>query len=260
MSRFLPEPAPEDAFPAAVFAALADAEPRSFWFTARNRLIVWALREYFPQAGSLLELGCGTGFVLSALRSARPRMRLVGGELYPDALDIARARVPDAEIVLLDGRTMHYEATFDVVSAFDVLEHIDDDELVLRRLFAAARPGSGVMVTVPQHPWLWSQADEFARHRRRYRRSQLVGRLRRAGFHLVRVTSFVSLLLPAMAAARVWHRRPDTGYDPVAALTPPPRINVVLERAMALELAAIRRGVDFPAGGSLLAVGRRPAS
>lgn len=250
----------EEAFPAAAFAALAAAEPRSFWFTARNRLIVWALREYFPGAGSLLELGCGTGFVLSALRSDRPEMRLVGGELHPSAREIARARVPDAEVVPLDGRMMDYEAIFDVVCAFDVLEHIDDDELILRRLLAAARPGGGVIVTVPQHPWLWSQTDEFACHRRRYRRSQLVARVRRAGFDLVRVTSFVSLLLPGMAAARAKGRRPGAAYDPVAELTPPPRLNAALERAMALELAAIRRGVDFPAGGSLLAVGRRPAS
>ena len=59
-----------EGFEADYFPKLAELEPENFWFRARNQLIVWALRHYFPQAESLLEIGCGTGFVLSGIKEA----------------------------------------------------------------------------------------------------------------------------------------------------------------------------------------------
>jgi hypothetical protein len=84
-----------------------------------------------------------------------------------------------------------------------VLEHIDDDERVLAELRAALRLGGGAIVTVPQHPRLWSAADDYGRHRRRYIRSELLTKLQRCGLEAVYVTSFMMLLLPLMAASRM---------------------------------------------------------
>src|SRR5918994_2471212 len=89
-------------YDAALFEALAAVEADSFWFRARNRLIVSTLRRHFPAAGSLLELGCGTGFVLAALREAFPAWRLVGSELYEEGLAVARARLFRVELVQAD--------------------------------------------------------------------------------------------------------------------------------------------------------------
>ena len=75
---------PFEPYDAALFEALAAVEPESFWFQARNRLVVSTVRRHFPDALSLLELGCGTGIVLEALRSAFPDWRLVGSELYEE--------------------------------------------------------------------------------------------------------------------------------------------------------------------------------
>jgi SAM-dependent methyltransferase len=248
----------QPSFPPDAFEALAAIEPSSFWFVARNRLVVWALDRYFADSRSLLEVGCGTGFVLAGVRAARPGMRLVGGDLHASALQIARTRVTDATLLEADALELPYEGEFDVVAAFDVLEHLDADEAALRRMHAAIRPGGGLIVTVPQHPWLWSAADDAAFHRRRYRRSELVAKLRGAGFRPLRVTSFVALPLPAMALLR-WRRRGAAGgdYDPLAELAPPRPVNALLRRILDVERAAIRLGVSFPAGGSLLAVARR---
>src|SRR5215475_3101671 len=61
-----------EGFEAEYFPRLAEQEAGNFWFRSRNRLLVWALRQYFPQAQNFLEIGCGTGFVLSGLRGAFP--------------------------------------------------------------------------------------------------------------------------------------------------------------------------------------------
>ena len=208
----------------------------------------------------MLEVGCGTGYVLQALVH-ECGLIATGSELHAEGLYHARGRLPEADFVELDARAMTYEGVFDLVAAFDVLEHIDDDTGVLRGLYRAARPGGVLLVTVPQHPWLWSRADHDARHVRRYTRGQLVSRVTQAGFTPLRTTSFVTLLLPLMVLSR-WGERLErrAEHDTLDDLVPPTLINSMFERVLALERFAIRRGVDLPAGGSLVLVATKPAS
>jgi len=245
-----------DSYDPAYFPRLADKEPHSFWFRARSRLIVWALRTHFPEARSMLEVGCGTGFVLASVHEALPALRLVGSELLAEGLAIARRRLPDdVELVELDARAMPYEDEFDVVGAFDVLEHVSEDEEVLAGMRRAVRANGGIVVTVPQHPRLWSAGDTFAHHVRRYTRRELTEKVERAGFDVVRATSFVTSLLPAMVASRVVHRVVRRPYDPIDELEPG-ALNGVFERMLGGEQRLIARGVSLPVGGSLLLVAR----
>jgi SAM-dependent methyltransferase len=246
-----------EAYDVELYERIAEAEPRSFWFRARNRLIVSTIRRHFPDARSLLEVGCGTGFVLSALREAFPGVRLVGAERYAEGLAVARRRLPDVELVELDATRMPYDGEFDVVGAFDVLEHVEADLDALRGLRAAVRPGGGVVLLVPQHPRLWSRMDTVARHVRRYTRRELVAKTRAAGLDVVATTSFVSTLLPALVVSRAVRRALRRPYDPVAELEPG-ALNGLFERLLDGERMLIERGVSLPAGGSLLVVARRP--
>lgn len=241
---------------AELFAILERVEDEHFWFRSRNRLIQWAVGRYFPDAASLLEVGCGTGYVLAGLRARWPALELTGVELFTEGLDVARRRLPGVLLLQADARQLPFEEAFDVVTAFDVLEHIDDDAGVLGELFRAARPGGGVLVTVPQHRWLWSASDDAAAHRRRYSRVELERKLSATGFRPLRVTSFVSLLLPAMAAARLRSRRGGR-YDFADEFRVGPRLNRALERVLTAERGLIRAGVSFPVGGSLLAAARK---
>jgi SAM-dependent methyltransferase len=236
---------------------LVSLEPRSFWFRARNRLLLQAMRQHFPGVGSMLEIGCGTGFVLSALANANPGLRVAGGELLAAGLEPARERLPGAELFQLDARRLPWRGEWEVAGAFDVLEHIEEDEAVLAEVRQAVAPGGGLIVTVPQHPWLWSDADDRAHHKRRYTRAELIGKVRRAGFTVRQVTSFVSSLLPVMAASRLVRRNSAEGGDLEAELCPPAPVSALFEWTLGGELALIRRGVSLPAGGSLLVVAQR---
>lgn len=241
----------------AFFEAMARVEPESFWFRARNRLIVSTLRRHFPELSSLLEVGCGTGFVLAAIRRAFPHARLVGGEPFAEGRDLALQRVPDAEIVELDATQIPFEAEFDVIGCFDVLEHVREDEVALAGMQRALRRGGGVVLLVPQHPRLWSDADRFAHHLRRYSRRDLRVKVERAGFDVLHETSFVSLPLPGMMLSRAARRAFGRPYEPWGELHPGRVLNAVLERALDAERRLIERGISLPAGGSLLLVARR---
>jgi ubiquinone/menaquinone biosynthesis C-methylase UbiE len=248
----------EGAFEAEEYERLARLEASSFWFRGRNRLIVWALERYFPDARSLLEVGCGTGFVLSAVRAAFPPLDLVGGELSNSALRIARRRLPDARLLRMDARRLPRDERFDVVGAFDVLEHVEDDERVLAELSRVVRPGGGALLCVPQHPRLWSEADDVAGHVRRYTQKELTRKVRDADLAVRRASSFVSLSLPLMAISRWRQRRPGSGYDQWDELEQGRGVQWMLGRMLDADIALIRRGVSLPAGGSLLVVAEKP--
>lgn len=255
---FAPElAASNEGYDAAYFSELYALEARNYWFRARNVLLSWALRKYFPGARSFLEIGCGTGFVLGGIAGAMPQLAMHASEISSRALPYAAGRVPRAEFFQMDARAIPYVEHFDIIGLFDVLEHIEDDARVLAQAHRALRHGGGLIITVPQHGFLWSQYDEHAHHVRRYGARELRARLLQAGFRIVMMTSFVSLLLPLMMASRFMRRAPRADYDVLAELRVNRVTNFLLETVLALERALIAIGVRFPAGGSLLLIARR---
>lgn len=235
-----------------IYAELARLEDRNFWFQARNRLIVRAARNYFPDAKSFLEIGCGTGQVLRAVGTAFPNARLHGSELFVEGLAFARQRLPRAHLMQMDATHIPYANEFDLIGAFDVVEHIEDDAGVLKEIHRALKIGGGALITVPQHPSLWSHQDEMACHVRRYRRHELESKLTRCGFRILYTTSFVTLLLPLLALSRWTMRKTDN--DPLREMRISAAANTSLATVLRVEYALLSTGMTLPVGGSRLVV------
>lgn len=240
------------------FKELVKLEAGNFWFRARNKFILWALHKYSPGLKSFLEIGCGTGFVISAISKRFPEARLLGSEYLEEGLVYARQRVPSAEFTQMDARHIPHESELDVIGVFDVLEHVEEDEVVLQQIFKALNPSGIVFITVPQHRWMWSAVDEYACHVRRYRANELHEKVCRAGFEIIRSTSFVSTLLPAMYLSRLlqWNKT-NMSIDDVAGLRINPILNKLFEWLLNFELLLVRLGVSLPVGGSRLLVARK---
>lgn len=240
------------------YDALAELEEKNFWFLARNKLLVWAINQYFPKANNYCEVGCGTGFVLAGFNRAFPEMQLSGSEIFVEGLRYATKRVNTAKLFQMDARNIPFSNEFDVIGAFDVLEHIEDDTKVLSQFYQATRPKGGVILTVPQHDFLWSYQDEAACHVRRYSATELKRKVINAGFEVVKITSFVSLLLPLMMVSRFMKRSPPKGvYDPQSELRLGWIANSILKGVMEIEFGVIRAGANLPAGGSLLLIAQK---
>ncbi|MFN7901025.1 MAG: class I SAM-dependent methyltransferase [Synechococcaceae cyanobacterium] len=243
-------PFPEDAF-----NYLAKAEGRHWWFRSRNQIIIWALSEKAQSLNNFLEVGCGTGYVISGIARAFPLLRLEASEYFEDGLFFARQRLPECTFRQLDATAMSEHDGYGSVGSFDVLEHIQADQLVLANFNRALRRGGLLLLTVPQHPWLWSAADEYAHHVRRYKQSDLLQKVRMAGFDVEYCTSFVSLLLPVMALQRIASRKAP--YNPDSEFKISPFLNSLLFLVMQIELLLLKLGLRFPAGGSFLLLARK---
>lgn len=236
------------------FPRLAKLEEDHFWFRARNELIVQVLRKYFPDAQNMLEIGCGTGYVLRGITRALPDLQASGSEIFLEGLGFASGRLPAADLFQMDAREIPYDNEFDAIGAFDVIEHVEEDERVLREIHRALKPGGGALFTVPQHPALWSAQDESACHVRRYRRHELTDKLRANGYSIVFSSSFVSLLLPLLAFSRWRKRNPASTAGLDSEFTPSPLVNSALYHVLRLESLMIRAGLRFPVGGTRLVV------
>jgi SAM-dependent methyltransferase len=254
---FSPELAEDNTgFSGEYFPALAACETGHFWFESRNRLLMWALQKYFPNIKSGLEIGCGTGFVLKGLTETFPWASFSGSEVFGEGLNFAAQRVPSAELFQMDARKIPFQNEFNVIGAFDVLEHIEEDDDVLREMYSAITSDGGIILTVPQHQWLWSDTDVHAYHKRRYSRQELKSKVEGAGFHVQHVTSFISVLLPILMLSRRRFKG-EQSFQSDMETDIHPLINRVLAAALTGERFLIKRGLSLPVGGSLLLVAKK---
>ena len=236
------------------YTRLYRLEDRLWWFVGMRRIAAALLAPAL--AGDtlrILDAGCGTG---GALRWLAPYGRVWGVDRSPDALTYCRqrrlTRVCQGSLLALP----YPDATFDLVTSFDVLYHrgVPDDVASLRELRRVVRPDGWGLVRVPALPALWSSHDEAVHARQRYRLGELRAKAAQAQWEVIRGTYANTLLLPLAAATR-WAKSTRqksagrTGESEVQAA--PGVVNAVLTAILSLEAQWLRRA-DLPLGLSAL--------
>jgi len=183
---------------------LAALEDVHWWYRERRYLLARQIRTMRP--GRALDIGAAAGGNTRVLR--KRGWNAVALEYSEDGAQIARER--GLPVVRADALTLPFpEASLDLVVAFDVLEHIPDDNKAVQEICRVLRPGSTALIAVPADPRLWSAHDDAVGHVRRYTRSSLVTLLERNGMDVEVITSWNVLLRPVAA----WRRRKSTGSD-----------------------------------------------
>lgn len=250
------------------FLQFAALERDHWWFRGRRAVYLGLLDSHLEgrAAGArlarALDLGCGPGGFLEGL--AERSAFVVGTD--PDLASLARSRATDTapRVASLAGALPFRDGAFELVCLFDVLEHLDDEQSALREARRVLAPGGTLALSVPAYPWLFSNNDRVAMHRRRYTRRSLRAVVEAAGFEVVRNTHanvllapwIVPIVLATRALESLSGRGGSTARTNLSWPLPRP-LHGLLARVFAAELALTRR-VDAPFGHSIALLAKKP--
>jgi len=228
----------------------------TFWWTVGLRRMVLGLlraRARLPSPARVLDLGCGTGGFLVELGRLGPAF---GVDFALCALELSGRRGL-RRLARADGQCLPFaDASFDLVTALDVLEHLDDDRAALREVHRVLRPGGVAVLNVPAFRFLWSAKDDLNHHRRRYRLPELRDRVREAGLRVVRITYAFGFLFPPLLLVRLLQRLRGGRVDLERELRIRPAVNRALLGLTAVERWWIVRA-PLPIGTSVLCLAAR---
>ena len=231
-----------------------------WWFRGRRRLIEAILRKepVITNSRHILSVGCGPAEgLIWLLPYAGSQGKVVGLDI-----EAIHARNLEASVEFVVGsldKTPLANASFDVVLALDVLEHLDDDSAGFGEAVRLVKPGGLLLLTVPALPSLWGGQDVVSEHRRRYTMRTLTELFREAGLLGYKIKYFNTFLFPLAAAVR-WSRRalgladrPRSDFED----NHPGTINDILARVFGAESYFINH-LPMPIGVSLIATYRPP--
>jgi len=231
-------------------------EQSHWWYAGRRKILASFIedicRRVTDRRPRILDVGCGTGanlLMLSKFGDAE------GVDVSEDALAFCRERGLE-NVKLGAAEQLPYEdGTFDLVTALDVVEHLDDDLAGLREMRRVLRPGGRVLLFVPTFMFLWGLQDDVSNHRRRYRMPELGRVLEQAGFEIERTTyANITFFMPILAMRKLMRltgiKAESENNINVSAL------NGVLARMLGAE-SLLLRYANIPFGVSGLCVARK---
>lgn len=230
-------------------------QPDYWWHRARTGLLEAALGEYLGGPEAVLDVGSADGPSVGWMDGDRR----VSVDLDP------RGLVPGHGVLASLEALPFPNGSFDVVGAFDVVEHCADEAAALAEITRVLRPGGRLLLSVPAYEWAWSEHDVRAGHHRRYTRSRLLAAVSGAGLEVERCTHGFAGVFPLFAAERVARRLRGGGRRAGAGGSGEgqqlPRVSPLADRVLmtlcGLEERVIARR-DLPFGSSVFLAARRP--
>lgn len=234
-----------------VYDRMAELDELHWWYRARREVIAALIERYAlpPPGAHLLEVGCGTGHNLPMLGQFG---QVDAIEIDEEARALAEKRlgrsIHGSRLPELPGIPEHH---YDLIGAFDVIEHVDDDSAAVISLAKRLKPGGKMVVTVPAHQWMWSAHDVVNHHQRRYSKAGLERLLEGSPLKLEKIGYLNSLLFPLAVGARFAGKL--SGKDSSDDSLPPRPINWAFEKIFGLERYLVGR-LPLPPGLSLFAI------
>ncbi len=230
-----------------------------WWFLGRKKIILSLLSRFFGEeigSRSILDIGCGTGVMLNSLQQYG---KAIGLDMSDKALLFSK-EITSAPLLQAGFTSLPFKKeSFDLICAFDVLEHLDHDSDCVREVYRLCRPGGFMLVTVPAFQCLWGVQDVVSHHKRRYSHKEIISLLKGNGFHPIFSSYFNTFLFPIIACARLFFRwkQPRKRHSDFDIKTPR-FLNHILTRLFGFERYFLKY-FRFPFGVSLICLVQKQA-
>ena len=239
------------------YGIMNDVEGKHWWFVGRRAILEEFLRQIIQNPKSkiqnpkILDVGCGTGANLEMLANFGTAE---GVDVSDDALEFCKAKGLKAHKGLAEKLPFEDES-FDVVTALDVVEHLDDDIAGLKEMHRILKKDGKMLIFVPAFMWLWGVQDDISNHRIRYTKKQIVERLNKAGFEIERATyanwTFFAPILAGRTLMKITGIKPESENNVnVSAL------NGIFGKIFSSERLWLKN-FDFPFGVSIVIVAKK---
>lgn len=239
------------------YAIMNRVEDSHWWFVGRRAILEEFLRQIIQSPKSkvqnpkILDVGCGTGANLEMLAGFG---EAEGVDVSDDALEFCTAKGLKAHKGLAEKLPFEDES-FDVVTALDVVEHLDDDIAGLKEMHRVLKRGGKTLIFVPAFMWLWGVQDDISNHRIRYTKKQIVERLEKAGFEIERATfanwTFFAPILAGRTLMKITGIKPESENNVnVSAL------NGIFGKIFSAERFWLKN-FDFPFGVSIVITAKK---
>jgi SAM-dependent methyltransferase len=236
---------------------LERVEGEHWYYSGKREIVEYWIRRSGPLCGEhlLVDVGAGTGAFAASMQEF---CQVLAVDSHAESLEILRERMGSACIreggleclPLGDGSA-------DIVTALDVLEHVEDDGRGMQEIWRILKPGGRMVITVPANMWLWSDWDESLGHYRRYSRRGLKNLVGAAGAKVIHENFMNFFALPAVFAARMLRRGQGNRNSRRAEdVVPPKPVNALLKRLFVW--SSVQTTFRWPAGVGLLCVAVKP--
>ncbi len=251
---------------ASVYQEFLELEQGHWWFRGRRAIFISLLDTYLrrERIGErlIMDLGCGVGGMLGPLGAYG---RVIGTDVTLTGLMHCAERDFDRLVACNGPYGCFADETLDCITAFDALEHIEDDVGSMREIHRMLKPGGLLVASGPAYQFLFSQQDRVTHHVRRYTLGDMQAKARSVGFEIVKA-SYINFLLfpgilPAVLAMKAWQslsKPADAGAGSNVGIPIPTWMNEVLTSIFSSE-ATLLKALSAPAGHSLVMVARKPS-
>jgi len=238
-----------------MYRAFFEIQKKHWWFVTRKKIVLDTIDRHLSKNGNakVLDIGCGSGLMLNALEDLG---QTFGMDMSDEAINFSK-EIFNGKIAqgFLPDQIPYEENFFDLITALDVIEHVDQDVDSLKAIRARLVSDGKAVITVPAYMFLWSKFDDLNEHKRRYKLTELKTKLMQAGFAVEKISYFNTLLFPVIFVVRMLNN--VLKRDGMSDIDMPSRpLNFILAKIFGIEKYLLKF-LDMPFGVSILAVVRK---
>lgn len=257
---FVNDNAEKDIFDEALCNSLFEMEKKHFWHIGRKEIIWEVLSSGIKEKINglkMIEIGCGTGNILRFLKSKGLDME--GADTSLPALNLCKKRA-DVPLYRIDPkkRTLPFLGeSYDIIGLFDVLEHVEKDQVLLDEVYRICKRNGKIIITVPANKHIWSYFDVLSGHKRRYSKDEIVSKLEKAGFKIEKISYYMFFLFPIVFLRKIKSsKNKNSQFGTLAETRTLPLINGIFLSILRLEKILLSR-INLPFGASIICLAKK---